>query len=158
INDQPVRLLSATGKNHDYLEQRFFDVHELIGKEAYLELVDEETSAGGHITVDDIRLADDRPPTEPKVNELVAQAVGPGKAQNPDMLAGVFVSAVRDCLGKAKASGALSDGEKSWLAWAMRDDVPLAAMAGSVKSAMSVAEQSQLDDLLTRREKLESDF
>lgn len=46
---------SATGRNDERLERQHWDVQDLLGKEAVLEIVDAESGGWGHVNVDDIR-------------------------------------------------------------------------------------------------------
>ncbi|HIQ23398.1 MAG TPA: hypothetical protein EYH34_19420 [Planctomycetes bacterium] len=49
---------SAVGENREKLEWRHWDVRQLAGKEAHIEIVDRESGPWGHINVDHIELAD----------------------------------------------------------------------------------------------------
>lgn len=49
---------TATGKNLERLEPHAWDVSELVGKEARLEIVDAESGAWGHINIDEIIFSD----------------------------------------------------------------------------------------------------
>jgi hypothetical protein len=57
---------TATGKNKEHLEWDFWDVRELTGHLALLQIVDQATVAWGHINVDDIRFADEARTSETK--------------------------------------------------------------------------------------------
>ncbi len=48
---------TATGKDSEGRERQQWDVQDLLGQEAVLEIVDEQTGGWGHILVDDIRLS-----------------------------------------------------------------------------------------------------
>jgi uncharacterized protein (DUF608 family) len=54
---------SATGKSEESLEWTIWDVAELTGKSAILQIVDQERGSWGHINVDYLVLADDSFPT-----------------------------------------------------------------------------------------------
>ncbi|RIK70218.1 MAG: hypothetical protein DCC67_20855, partial [Planctomycetota bacterium] len=57
IDGKPVR--TATGKNAELLEVRNWDVAELAGKRARIEIVDAQSGPWGHVNVDQIELRDD---------------------------------------------------------------------------------------------------
>lgn len=54
IDEQVVR--TATGRNSEALKPHVWEVSEFVGREARLEIVDEETGGWGHVNVDDIAL------------------------------------------------------------------------------------------------------
>jgi uncharacterized protein (DUF608 family) len=56
---------TAEGKNNERLEWCNWDVRDLAGKDARIEIVDEESAAWGHINVDQIEMAD-RPRSGPR--------------------------------------------------------------------------------------------
>ena len=56
VDDEVVR--TATGKANEKLEWRFWDVTELEGKTARIEIVDRHSGGWGHINVDQIELTD----------------------------------------------------------------------------------------------------
>ncbi len=62
---------TATGRNDEALERQQWDVQDLLGQEASLEIVDAESGGWGHINVDDIRFSN--LPTE-AVTEAEARA------------------------------------------------------------------------------------
>lgn len=49
---------TATGRNTLQLRKESFDVKELIGERAYLEIVDQETGGWGHVSIDQISFSD----------------------------------------------------------------------------------------------------
>jgi uncharacterized protein (TIGR03067 family) len=59
IDGKPVR--SSTGKDAERLEWDFWEVEELEGKQAVIEIVDRATRGWGHINIDDIGFADTPP-------------------------------------------------------------------------------------------------
>ncbi|MGC8642131.1 MAG: GH116 family glycosyl-hydrolase, partial [Isosphaeraceae bacterium] len=56
VDDQIVH--TATGKNTDALEWACWDVRDLAGKSARIEIVDQHSGGWGHINIDQIELAD----------------------------------------------------------------------------------------------------
>lgn len=56
VNGQVVR--TATGKNREHLEPYNWDVSDLEGQEAYIEIVDAESGPWGHINIDSIQFRD----------------------------------------------------------------------------------------------------
>lgn len=56
VDSKVVR--TSTGKNDERLEQRLWDISDLAGRKARLEIVDAATGPWGHINVDEIRLVD----------------------------------------------------------------------------------------------------
>lgn len=55
VDDQVVR--TQTGRNEERLELRGWDIRELLGREARIEIVDAHSGGWGHINVDDVVLA-----------------------------------------------------------------------------------------------------
>ncbi len=49
---------AASGQNRELLEAKIWDVQEMVGKEATLEIIDDDESTWGHINVDDIVFTD----------------------------------------------------------------------------------------------------
>lgn len=77
VDGQIVR--TATGKNREALEPASWDVSDLRGKDAVVEIVDRESGGWGHINVDQILFSD--VPPEPLLRqgtsaETVAKAIG----------------------------------------------------------------------------------
>jgi uncharacterized protein (DUF608 family) len=54
-------MRTATGKNLEKLEWDSWEVRELQGRKAAIEIVDRETGGWGHINIDDIQFADEPP-------------------------------------------------------------------------------------------------
>jgi uncharacterized protein (DUF608 family) len=82
---------TATGKNNEKLESDWWEVGELKGKKAHIEIVDQEKGGWGHINIDDIQFSD-APPQEAAVQSL---------DQQPD-----FGTLALSCLGEiSKHSG-----------------------------------------------------
>jgi uncharacterized protein (DUF608 family) len=52
---------TATGRDNEKLEWDFWEVSDLKGRPAVLEIVDRETAGWGHINIDDIQFADEPP-------------------------------------------------------------------------------------------------
>jgi len=65
-------MRSATGKNTEKLESDWWEVSELQGSTARIEIVDKESGAWGHINIDDIEFAD-APPKEASIKPLNQQ-------------------------------------------------------------------------------------
>src|SRR5262249_30278366 len=63
---------TATGKNNEKLESDWWEVSELKGKKAHIEIVDHEKGGWGHINIDDIEFAD-APPDDAKIQPLDQQ-------------------------------------------------------------------------------------
>ena len=63
---------TTTGKNQEALEPASWDVTDLIGKEAMIEIVDRRSDGWGHINVDQIIFSD--VPPEPLLREGTAIA------------------------------------------------------------------------------------
>jgi non-lysosomal glucosylceramidase len=64
---------TATGKNNEKLDWDYWEVSELQGQKARLEIVDQATGGWGHINVDDIQFAD-TPPEAVRQRRLRDQA------------------------------------------------------------------------------------
>lgn len=62
VNNKQVR--TTTGPTSDKFEASGWNVSELKGQKAYIEIVDEETGGWGHISIDDIRFSNQ--PAKPK--------------------------------------------------------------------------------------------
>jgi uncharacterized protein (DUF608 family) len=60
---------TATGRNEERLDWSHWDVTEFAGREAQLEIVDQETGAWGHINVDQIVFTDTPPSARPLIEE-----------------------------------------------------------------------------------------
>jgi len=78
---------TATGRNNETLELRAWQVDELIGRQAHIEILDEQTGAWGHINVDDITLTNTLPealreydPTALNFGNMALTLVGEGAA------------------------------------------------------------------------------
>jgi uncharacterized protein (DUF608 family) len=56
---------TATGKDNEKLEWDFWEVSDLKGQKAAIEIVDQETGGWGHINIDDIQFADEPPKDAP---------------------------------------------------------------------------------------------
>jgi len=56
IDGKTVR--TATGKNNEKLEWRFWNVQEFDGKAAQIQIVDQESGGWGHINIDQVELSD----------------------------------------------------------------------------------------------------
>lgn len=65
VDDKVVR--TATGKNNEKLEWYFWNVEQLEGKTAQIQIIDEYSSGWGHINIDQIELSDEshKGPTGP---------------------------------------------------------------------------------------------
>jgi uncharacterized protein (DUF608 family) len=63
---------TATGRNNEKLEPDWWEVSELKGKKAHIEIVDQEKGGWGHINIDDIEFAD-APPKEANIRRLNQQ-------------------------------------------------------------------------------------
>src|SRR5260370_29816961 len=63
---------TATGKNNEKLQADWWEVSELKGKKAKIEIVDQEKGGWGHINIDDIEFAD-APPKEANLQPLDQQ-------------------------------------------------------------------------------------
>jgi len=91
VNDRVVR--TATGKDREQLDRELWDVQDLMGSEAVLEIVDDSGEGWGHINVDDIRFSNVPPDTiteaEAKAwNELIPIVLPPAdpKVRREDRL------------------------------------------------------------------------
>src|SRR5262249_2833073 len=60
------------GRDNEKLEWDFWDVSDLKGQTAAIEIVDQESGGWGHINIDDIQFADE-PPKEARVRPLKEQ-------------------------------------------------------------------------------------
>lgn len=83
VDGRAVR--TATGKNAERLEPHNWDVSELAGKEARIEILDRQSGGWGHINIDQIEFRDepmivDPGPLEaqPDFGRMALAAVGPG--------------------------------------------------------------------------------
>jgi uncharacterized protein (DUF608 family) len=63
VNGKVVR--TATGKDNEKLDWDFWEVSDLKGQKAVIEIVDQETGGWGHINIDDIQFADEPPKDAP---------------------------------------------------------------------------------------------
>ena len=70
MGDREVR--DASGQNRELLEPRIWDVREFFGKEATLEIIDEDDSTWGHINVDHIVFSDSPDAVRPRYARPVA--------------------------------------------------------------------------------------
>ncbi|MFD1147675.1 GH32 C-terminal domain-containing protein [Saccharothrix hoggarensis] len=75
VDGQVVR--SATGKDSEALDWASWDVRDLAGRKARLEVVDENTGGWGHVLVDHVVLADS--PAKPRSTETSVNLVIDGK-------------------------------------------------------------------------------
>ncbi|MBX9791829.1 MAG: PSD1 and planctomycete cytochrome C domain-containing protein [Pirellulales bacterium] len=128
VNGQPLGLLTQTGRGDRHLERRFFDVHELLDREVFLEIVDESDAADASISVDDICFADEPPALSGKPAWLNLVS---GSIPSKEMLAAAYqdlvvreLTAYRDSLARGEAKN-----PTEVLRWALRTDVPLVASA-----------------------------
>jgi mono/diheme cytochrome c family protein len=165
INGQPIPLYTATGEGNSHLRRGFFDVHTLIGKEAFLEVVDESTQ--GAITVDDVRFADGPPGVAAELNASIEAAVG-GAAPDPPSLAAALQQTMLRALSQSNDHHRQADAALA--AWALRGDVPLASDeahpgAGSdadlplaVRRHLTADELAQARQLAEQCRQLEVDF
>ena len=69
VDGRPVR--TATGRNSERLEPTSWEVSELVGKEARIEILDRQSGGWGHINVDQIEFRDE--PMTPEIGPLEAQ-------------------------------------------------------------------------------------
>jgi hypothetical protein len=69
VDGKTVR--TATGENHDALEWETWDVAELKGRQAVIQIVDQVSGPWGHIDIDHIVLTDGPPPADLKRRPLV---------------------------------------------------------------------------------------
>jgi non-lysosomal glucosylceramidase len=82
---------TATGRNNERLEPASWNVRDLVGKTAHIEIVDDATGGWGHINVDQIEFSDAPPATHPLTEEPDFGTMGlalfmpPGAAQAPAM-------------------------------------------------------------------------
>jgi cytochrome c553 len=163
INGQPIPTFTATGNGHDHLELHFLDVHTVVGKQAYLEIVDEQAAPGGHLSVDDIRFADGPPPAWHAPNALIRQAAE--SASDAVTLAAALQRLFAAALSNSNAAdrGPAAD----LLRWALRDDIPLAAgeqftagdpLSPAVRRHLSDAEIRRFESLAAACQRLERDF
>ena len=96
VGDQVVR--TATGKNNEKLEWYFWNVEDLQGKPARIEIVDRHSGGWGHINLDHIELADETYDAElgpfdglPDYGSLVLALDGPAcTSQELDTALGLY--------------------------------------------------------------------
>jgi sucrose-6-phosphate hydrolase SacC (GH32 family) len=123
VNDQAIR--TATGNNSEHLSWKSWDVRDLRGQHARLEIVDQHSEGWGHINVDHIVMADrpGRPATQPALWADYA----------PDFYAAVSWSDIPK-----------HDGRRLWLGWMSNwqyaGDVPTSPW----RSAMSLPRELTL--------------
>lgn len=115
-----VVLRSATGNDSSTLDPVSWDVHELIGRKAHLEIVDHATGSWGHLMVDQILFsdvpaatvgeADDRTTVELVVGgDVVRSTTG----QDSEHLAWTAWD-VRDLVGQSAQLRVVDNGTGSW--------------------------------------------
>ncbi|MGE0538352.1 MAG: PSD1 and planctomycete cytochrome C domain-containing protein [Pirellulales bacterium] len=149
VNGQPLGLLTETGRGDHHLEQRYFDVHELLDREVFLEIVDESDAVDGFIGVDEIMFADEPPPvlsSRAPWQDLLAEPVASRAA-----LAAAYqqlliqeLESYRDNSGRADTSETVR--------WALRADVPLAATNAAMAVDVLTSEiRDQVSSLRARR-------
>jgi sucrose-6-phosphate hydrolase SacC (GH32 family) len=113
---------TASGEDNERLAWRAWDVREFAGKKAKLEIVDEQTGGWGHVSVDQIMLAD-----------------APAR---PASEAALWFDYGKDCYAAVSWSGVpKSDGRRLWLGWLSNwqyaQDVPTSPW----RSAMTIARE-----------------
>ena len=64
---------TATGRDSEQLLWRTFDLADLDGKTAHIQIVDDETGGWGHILVDEIRLSDEKAEAGPAAREIAVE-------------------------------------------------------------------------------------
>ncbi len=62
IDGKVVQTTTAKAPNAEKLEWAFWDVKDLQGKKATIEVVDQLTVPGGHVNIDDVIFTDEPPP------------------------------------------------------------------------------------------------
>jgi uncharacterized protein (DUF608 family) len=161
IDNRIVR--TETGKDSETLERRQWDVQDLIGKEAVLEIVDAESGGWGHVNVDDIRFSN--LPTEAVTaaesrawNEFLPAVFKPvdPKAQKEDRtvavdrsvpeLAAVMIDRIRFSAAPGRKPGTAVDGTRALLAF--QDGAPalMAAERGKGKVFIAPADITGLNE------------
>ena len=159
VNGQPLGLLTQTGRGDRHLEQRYFDVHELLDREVFLEIVDEAASDDGFIVVDEIQFADAPPPgvAVPVVwQELLSPSVS-----SPESLAARYQQLVlrdlrfhRDALERNDVAATTEIAR-----WGLRSDVPLRnTVAADLVAGLPESAQDRVVKLLARRAQLEREL
>ena len=159
VNGQPLGLLTQTGRGDRHLEQRYFDVHELLDREVFLEIVDESASNDGFLLVDEIQFADTPPAgvASPVVwQELLSPAVS-----TPAALAARYQQLVLRDLRLHRDAHASNDvpATTAIACWGLRSDVPLLnAGAADFVANLPPAEQNRARELQERRATLEREL
>lgn len=164
VNGQPVGQLTQTGRGDRQLEQRYFDVHELLDRDVFLEIVDESASHNGYILVDEIQFADAPPPgvTAP----VVWQGLLSPSISSPELLAARYQQLVlRDLKSYRDAVAGNNAAKATEIArWGLRADIRLPHVAPSNAGAtVRVAElpdsvRSQIAQLQERRAQREGNL
>jgi hypothetical protein len=152
VNGQPLGLLTQTGRGDRHLEQRYFDVHELLDREVFLEVVDESDAADGFVSVDEILFADEPPPAisgRAAWQELLAKPM-----TSKEALAAAYQQRVVRELKAYRERFVRNDAgtPTEFARWASQADVPLLAAAGSeTTDALPPEAREQVIALRTRR-------
>lgn len=163
VNGQPVGQLTQTGRGDRQLEQRYFDVHELLDREVFLEIVDESSSNDGYLLVDEIQFADAPPPGV--AAPVVWQALLSPSVSSPELLAARYQQLVLRDLKSYRDAVAGNVAEATEIArWGLRSDVRLSHVAPSNVGAtnhvaeLPDSERSQIAQLQERRARLEDNL
>lgn len=125
VDGQAVR--TASGRDRERLAWQSWDVSDLIGKQAELQIVDRHSGGWGHINVDHVVLADR--PARPADDRPLWADFG------PDFYAGVSWSDVPK-----------SDGRRLWLGWMSNWQYANQVPTSPWRSAMSIPRELRLVD------------
>lgn len=144
INGQALGALSKTGRDSKHLETEFVDVHTLVGKEAYLEIVDESREGG--IAVDEIRWSDQPPSAAPTIPQDVQAAMtASGSARE-------LARSYQELLSRSAAARGRTGIVAEWLA---RDDQPLCLADDELGDFLAEPERQRWQELTQARARLE---